>query len=132
MAQVSPPNVDRKTRSMNMKKRLFAFPMVLFMASIGLAVTTAYQSGTSTQKAMKMVSGEIVSVDSGKSEVVVKNDTDTELRLMVNKATKITKEGKTISLVEMKPSEKVTCECEESTTGYVAKSIQVAVVKSTQ
>ncbi len=115
-----------------MKKRLFAFPMVLFMASIGLAVTTAYQSDTSAQKAMKMVSGEIVSVDSGKSEVVVKNDTDMEVRLMVNKATKITKEGKSISLMEMKPSEKVMCECEESTTGYLAKSIQVAVVKSTQ
>jgi hypothetical protein len=112
-----------------MKKRIFAFSLVLFMASLGLA---SAQSGSSAQKAVKTVSGEVMSVDSSKNEIVVKDDASKEVRLLVDKSTKITKEGKTVSLLEMKPSEKVTCEFEESSSGYLAKSILVASMKSTQ
>lgn len=112
-----------------MKKRIFAFSLVLFMASLGLA---SAQSGSPAQKAVKTVTGEVMSVDSSKNEIVVKDDASKEVRLMVDKSTKITKEGKTVSLMEMKPSEKVTCECEESSSGYMAKSIMVASVKPSQ
>lgn len=112
-----------------MKKRIFAFSLVLFMAAFGLA---SAQSGSSSQKALKTVSGEVMSVDSSRNEVVVKDDASKEVRLTVDKSTKITKEGKTVSLMEMKPSEKVTCECEESSSGYLAKSILVASMKSSQ
>jgi hypothetical protein len=144
MTRLSPPYVERKTKNVSllqtqtsenirsivdMKKRIFAISLVLFMAPLALA---SVQSGPSAQKAIKTVSGEVMSVDSSKNEIVVKDDASKEVRLMVDKTTKITKEGKTVSLMEMKPSEKVTCECEESSSGYLAKSILVASMKSTQ
>ena len=112
-----------------MKKFMFAFSLVLFLASIGLAGATmrqSDQSAQSTQKAAKMVSGEVVSVDAAKSELVVKDDTGSEVRLLVNKGAKVIKEGKTISLADLKPSEKVICEAEESGGSWMAKSIRVS------
>src|SRR5215471_14665276 len=111
-----------------MKKFMFAFSLVLFLASIGLAGATmrqSDQSAQSTQKAAKMVSGEVVSVDMAKNELVVKDETGGEVRLMVGKATKVIKEGRAISLADLKPSEKVICEAEESAGSWTARSIRV-------
>jgi hypothetical protein len=115
-----------------MKKFVFAFSLVLFLTSLGLAGATRYQSAPSAapsaqkEKAAKTVSGEVVSVDTAKSELVVKDETGGEVRLMVGKATKVTKEGKAISLADVKPSEKVICEAEESAGSWTAKSIRVS------
>jgi len=113
-----------------MKKCMFAFSLLIFVASLGLATTTQNKSGSSAQKAMKTVNGEVVSFDSAKNELVIKDDTGSEVRLMTNKSTKVTKEGKPITLVDVKPSEKVTCEAEEATGGWMAKSIMVSTAKS--
>ena len=115
-----------------MKKCLLAISLILSMATLGLA-TTAQQSSastTSTQKAKKTVSGEVASVDSAKSELVVKDDAGAEVRLMFDKSTRVTKEGKPITIKEVKPSEKVVCDAEETANGWLAKSIQVSVVKT--
>jgi type 1 fimbria pilin len=117
---------------MNMKKSLFAFCLILFTASLGLAMTTEYQSESKTQKATKTITGEIVSVDSAKNEVVVMDGAGAEVRLLTDKSTKVTKEGKTISLTQVKPSEKVTINAEEAAGGWWAKSIQVSAEKSSE
>ena len=109
-----------------MKKFVFAFSLVLFLTSLGLANVTGYQSDASTQKAAKTVSGEVLSVDPAKSELVVKDETGGEVRLTVGKTTKVTKEGKAISLADVKPSEKVICEAEQVAGGWTAKSIRVS------
>jgi len=109
-----------------MKKFIFAFSLVLFLTSLGLAGATEYQSASSTQKAAKTVSGEVMSVDSTKNELVVKDETGGEVRLVVGRTTKVTKEGKVISLADLKPSEKVICEAEESAGAWTAKSIRVS------
>jgi hypothetical protein len=109
---------------MNMMKRLFAFFLVLFVASLGQAVITAHQPNLSADD--KTVSGEVVSVDAAKNEVVIKDNDGSEVLLVVNDSTKFTKGDKVISLEEMKPGEKVTCEVAESDGKWVAKSIQVA------
>ncbi|HEY8461478.1 MAG TPA: hypothetical protein VIM99_13905 [Blastocatellia bacterium] len=113
-----------------MKKSMFAFSLVLFLTSFGLAGVTNHQSAnssaSSTQKAAKTVSGEVVSVDTAKSELVVKDQTGGEVRLQVGQSTKVTKEGKPISLADLKPSEKVICEAEESAGAWAAKSIRVS------
>jgi hypothetical protein len=110
-----------------MKKFIFAFSLSLFLTSLGLASATLPQSEVSSaQKAAKMVSGEVVSVDPAKSELVVKDDTGSEVRLLVNKGAKVIKEGKTITLADLKPSEKVICEAEESGGSWMAKSIRVS------
>jgi type 1 fimbria pilin len=117
---------------MNMKKCLFAISLVVFLASLGLAITAEYQSGQSAQKekATKTVSGEVVSVNSTKNEVVVKDGAGAEVRLQTDKSTKVTKDGKAVSLADVKPSEKVTCEAVETTGGWLAKSIRVSSAKS--
>jgi hypothetical protein len=115
-----------------MKKCLLAISLILSMATLGLA-TTAQQSSASTdstQKAKKTVSGEVASVDSAKNELVVKDDTGAEIRLMIDKSTKVTKEGKPIKIAEVQPAEKVVCDAEETANGWLAKSIQVSAVKT--
>jgi hypothetical protein len=109
---------------MCMMKRLFTFFLVLFIASLGQAIITAHQPNLSAED--KTVSGEVVSVDAANSEVVIKDSAGSEVRLVVNDSTKFTKGDKTISLEEVKPGEKVTCEVAESEGKWVAKSIQVA------
>ena len=109
---------------MNMIKRLFAFFLVLFVVSLGQAVITAHQPDLSVED--KTVSGEVVSVDAAKNEVVIKDSAGSEVRLVVNDSTKFTKGDKTISLADVKAGEKVTCEVAESEGKWVAKSIQVA------
>jgi len=109
-----------------MKKFIFAFSLVVFLTSLGLAGATEQKSGSSAQKAAKTVSGEVVSVDPAKNELVVKDETGGEVRLLVGRSTKVTKEGKAISLADLKPSEKVICEAEESAGSWTAKSIRVS------
>jgi predicted RNA-binding protein with EMAP domain len=113
-----------------MKKFMFAFSLVLFLTSLGLASATNRQSGSSevqsAPKAAKTVSGEVMSVDPSKNELVVKDETGGEVRILVGKATKVTKQGKAISLADVKPSEKVICEAEESAGSWTAKSIRVS------
>jgi predicted RNA-binding protein with EMAP domain len=113
-----------------MKKFIFAFSLVLFLTSLGLAGPANGQSGSSegssAQKAAKTVSGEVMSVNAAKNELVVKDETGGEVRLLVGKSTKVIKEGKAISLADLKPSEKVICEAEESSGSWTAKSIRVS------
>jgi hypothetical protein len=114
-----------------MKKFIFAFSLVLSLTSIGLASAQSGSSSdqsasASTQKAAKTVSGEVVSVDPSKNELVVKDATGGEVRLLVGKSVKVIKEGKAISLADLKPSEKVVCEAEESGGAWMARSIRVS------
>ena len=113
-----------------MMNPVFAISLVLFLGSLGLAITTEQQSVSTAQKAAKTVSGEVVSVDTAKNELVVKADTGDEVRLQVGKSTKVTREGKAISLAEVKTSEKVNCEAEEAAGAWTAKSIRVSSTKT--
>jgi hypothetical protein len=126
-------DTDQNKEYTSMKKFMFAFSLSLFLTSLGLASVTDQQdpsagpsAGSSSKRAAKTVSGEVVSVDTAKNEVVIKDETGGEVRLMVHKATKVTKEGKTIALADLKPSEKVICEAEESAGSWAAKSIRVS------
>jgi Cu/Ag efflux protein CusF len=109
---------------MNVMKRLFAFFLILFVASLGQAAITAHQPAFSAED--KTVSGEVASVDADKKEVVIKDSAGAEVRLVVNDSTKLTKGDETVSLADLKPGVKVTCEAAESEGKLVAKSIQVA------
>ena len=110
-----------------MKKFMFAFSLVLFLTSLGLASAAGSQSDSSAQqKAAKTVSGEVMSVDAAKSELVVKDETGGEVRLQVGKGAKVTKQGKAISLADVKPSEKVICDAEESAGSWTARSVRVS------
>lgn len=70
-------------------------------------------------------SGEVVSVDRSKNEIIIKDDTGTEAHLLISSSTKLTRSGHPIPLVEVKTGDKVTGECEASADGCKAKSIVV-------
>jgi hypothetical protein len=105
-------------------KRLFAFSLILFMASLGQAAITARNPGSLAED--KTVSGEVVSVTADKNEVVIKDGAGSEVTLVVNESTKFSKGSDTVSLADLKPGLKVTCEAAESEGKLVAKLIQVA------
>jgi hypothetical protein len=111
---------------MKMIKRLYTFSLVLlfasFGASLGHAAVTAHQPASLTQKT---VSGEVVSVDSAKKEVVIKDGAGNEAPIVVNESTKLTKGGKPATLADLKAGEKVTVELDEAGDKLVAKSIAV-------
>jgi hypothetical protein len=73
----------------------------------------------------KTVSGEVASVDADKKEVVIKDSAGAEVRLVINDSTKLTQGDKTLSLADLKPGVKVTCEAAEAEGKWVAKSVQV-------
>jgi len=111
---------------MNMIKRLSAFSLVLFLttlgATLGQAATTPHQPDSLAQKT---VSGEVVSVDSAKHEVVIKDGAGAEVHIVVNESTKLIKGDKTVSLADLKPGEKVAVEADEAEGKLVAKTIAV-------
>jgi hypothetical protein len=108
----------------NMMKRLFAFSLVLFLASVGQAAITPHQPASLAED--KTVSGEVVSVTADKNEVVIKDGAGSEITLIVSESTKFTKGSETVSLADLKPGLKVTAEAEESEGKLLAKLIQVA------
>jgi hypothetical protein len=107
----------------NTIKRLFAFSLVLFLASVGQAAVTAHQPYALSQK--KTVSGKVLSVDSAKKEVVIEGSDGAEYILVVNKSTKLTKGDKAISLADVKADEKVAVEATEAEGKLIARSIKV-------
>lgn len=119
-----------------MKLYTLAASLLLFTATSGLAfpvVPQTQQGGqTATQANTQTVSGEVVSINANSNELVVKDKTGKEMKLMTSDATKVTREGKAITLAELKTNEQVTCECEQSTAGWTARSIQVMAMKASK
>lgn len=85
---------------------------------------TATPEDKSAQKT-KALSGEIVSVDPAKMEVVIKDAAGLETHLLISTSTKITQGDKTIALADLKVGDKLSTDCEESADGCKAKSIKV-------
>jgi hypothetical protein len=77
--------------------------------------------------AAKARAGEVISIDASKNEIVVKDENDAELHLLISVSTKITRDGKTLAIADVKAGDKLLIDCEDSAEGCKAKSIQVAV-----
>ena len=77
--------------------------------------------------AAKARAGEVISIDATKNEIVVKDENDAELHLLIGTSTKITRDGKTLAIADVKAGDKLLIDCEGSAEGCKAKSIQVAV-----
>ena len=82
--------------------------------------------------AAKARAGEVISIDATKNEIVVKDENDAELHLLISTSTKITRDGKTLAIADMKAGDKLLIDCEDGTGGCKAKSIQVAVAPPPQ
>ena len=110
-------------------KLMLAVSAILLTALVGLVLAqqkTEQHPGNSEQKAIKVRAGEVLSVDAIKNEINIKDDAGVETRLLVGASTKITREGKSITLADVKVGELVSSECAESSDGCKAKSIKVS------
>ena len=120
-----------------MKKYVLAISVILCTVMLGVAI--AQEKATDKQKPekaqkvedqapkaeAKVQSGEVVSIDATKNEIVIKDDAGAEVRLLISTTTKFTKADKTIALSDVKVGDKLACECEPSADGCKAKSIAV-------
>src|SRR5215510_12229753 len=119
-----------------MGKFLLAVSVILCMAVLGVAIAQqTEQKPPKTEqkpktdqpaKAATPYTGEVVSVDATKNEIVIKDEAGTETKLLIDKSTKITKDGKAITIGDVKGGDKLTSECEASNDGCKAKSVQVS------
>ena len=113
-----------------MKRYVLAISVILCSVMLGMAI--AQEKAKEEQKPDKAPkatitaqTGEVLSVDPTKNEIVIKDDAGAEVHLLIGISTKITREGKAISLGDVKAGDKVTSECEPSADGCKAKSITV-------
>ena len=95
--------------------------VVLFSTAV---LASAIANQDQTQKPTKVHNGQTVSIDAAQNLIVIKDDAGAEIRILVSPATKITREGKTATLADLKEGDKVTSECEESDDGCKAKSVK--------
>jgi len=108
-----------------MKRFMLAIPVILCVLMAAVAI--AQEKVTEEQKPAKAKAhtGEVVSVDAEKNEIVIKDATGAEVRLLVSTSTKINKAGKTIAFADIKVGDKLTTECEMTGDTWTAKSITV-------
>ena len=113
-----------------MKKYVLAISVILCTVMLGMAI--AQEKAKEQQKPDKAPmptaitqTGEVLSVDPTKNEIVIKDDTGAEIHFLIGTSTKITREGKAISLGDVKAGDRVTGECEQSADGCKAKSTVV-------
>ena len=120
-----------------MKRYVLAISVILCTLMLGMAI--AQEKAKEQQKPDKppmpttiTQTGEVLSVDTTKNEIVIKDDTGAEIHFLIGTSTKITREEKAISLGDVKAGDKVTGECEPSADGCKAKSITVTPAAPSQ
>lgn len=112
-----------------MRKALAVATLCLITA--GMAVAAQQQEKAAQKPALKTHTGEVVSVDTTKNEIVLKQRTGKQMTCPLAADVKITKARKQISLADIKPGDRVTCRCDESSGKCSIKSISVRAAAPT-
>ena len=111
-----------------MKKYALAVSILVCTVMLGVALAQEKQAEPKpeqTPKATTPQMGQVVSIDPAKNEIVIKDDSGAEVHLLIATSTKITREGKSISLNDVKVGDKIASECQQSADGCKAKSVAV-------
>jgi hypothetical protein len=119
------PKPQQKKEQWDMTKYVFAVSVILCIAVLGMASAQQKSDDAAQKKDTKIQTGEVVSIDPMKKEIVIKDNTGAEAHLLISASTKITKAGKDITLADVKVGDILSSECEDSSDGCKAKSIQV-------
>jgi hypothetical protein len=69
--------------------------------------------------------GEVVSVDPAKNEIIIKDETGKQVRILISSSTRITRSSRPITLADVRAGDKVASECEASPEGCSAESVSV-------
>lgn len=114
-----------------MGKYVLAGFVILCTALMGVSIAQEAQrqqpteADKSAQKTAKPFTGEVVSIDPDKKEIVIKDEAGVEIHLLISTSTKITQGEKAIALSDVKVGDKLTSDCEGPADGCKAKSIKV-------
>ncbi len=123
---------------MKMTKRnswtyLLASLVVMAMMTVGALAQSSPQSGQAQQgqeSSGKAQQAKVVNVDTAKNEISVKDMSGKEWAMRINTSTKITKDGKDITLADIKAGDMLTYQMEGSGDSAWAKSIVVSSTRS--
>lgn len=81
--------------------------------------------GVPSSASTQQHTGEVVSVNATKGEIVLKDESGTEIHISVNPSTNVTRSARAIPLSEVRPGDRLTSECEVSAGVRTARSIAV-------
>jgi hypothetical protein len=112
-----------------MRKYAVTLLTLLAIGSICFATQQEGAGSSTTKPALKTHSGEVVSVDSAKSEIVIKHANGKQMTCPLSPDVKITKARKKVAVTEVKPGDRVTCKCDESGGKCNVKSLSVSVAQ---
>jgi len=110
-----------------MKRIITVLSSVLVATSVVLAVTQQAAEKATRQPALKRHVGEVVSVNTEKSEIVIKTRAGKEMTLPISADAKIMKARKPVALGDIKAGDRVTCSCDESSGKCNVKRVTVRV-----
>lgn len=108
-----------------MKKQIFVLSILFAFAMVNVAIA---QESTKQQPGKK-ATAKVVSVDSANNAIKVKDSAGTDHTFNISAQTKITKEGKSISLADLKADDTVSVEYEDAGGSMTAKSVTVMPAK---
>ena len=114
-----------------MKKSIIVLSVLLLTASLASAFALQ-TSETQKQKPSISQSGEVTAVDATNNQIMIKTSDGKEITLIISGDTKITREGKAAVLADIKAGDMVISQCEDSTGGCKAMTIQASVAKPKQ
>jgi hypothetical protein len=80
--------------------------------------------------AMKAQAGKVVSVDTAKNELAIKDEKGNDKTLRISSATKITKDGKEITLADVKAGDRVLYEYDGAADNPTIKSVVIMSAKT--
>jgi hypothetical protein len=108
-----------------MKRHIFVLSLLVAFSMVTIAI--AQQS--SKQQPSKKATVKVVSVDATNNAIKVKDSAGADVTYNVTPTTKFTKEGKTITLADIKADDTLSIEFEESGGNLTAKSVTVMPTK---
>ena len=112
-----------------MNSKLKTFKLIYLATVIALLVAPLTWAQDSQKKALE---GKVVSVDTEKNEIAIKDDQDNDKTLRVSPTTKLTKGGKEIPLADVKAGDRLRYEFDETTAAGTPtlKSVEVMAAKA--
>jgi Cu/Ag efflux protein CusF len=111
-----------------MKKQIIGLSLlaVFAMASVGFAWGTYQeQQSASQQQQAKRATAKVVSVDASRNAIEIKDQSGANVTMAVSPQAKITKDGKAVTLNDIKADDTVSVEWEDEGGRMTAKSVTV-------
>lgn len=112
-----------------MKKLTVILSTILVAASVVLAVAEESGKNVAQQPALKTLTGEVVSVDVIKYEIVAKDKAGQQMTFSTDLNTKFTKAGQSVTLSDIKAGDKVSIEYHESAGKRHAQTVRVTTAQ---